>query len=97
MRRKILASLALATALTALDMPTADAQVSSGRNPWCLRDGPLGRGSWDCSYHNFQQCHFSSVYGTDGVCVRNPNYRGGRESRRPRQEPQGAWGWGGRW
>jgi hypothetical protein len=95
----ILAGLALAVTVT-VAIPTADAQVSSGRNPWCLRDGPLGRGTWDCTYHNYKQCYDSSVYGTDGSCEPNPDYRGGRQNRNSRQQqpdgaPQGTWGWGG--
>ena len=101
MKRTILAGLVLAMAATVVQTPSAEAQVSSGRNPWCLRDGPMGRGSWDCTYHNFQQCNFSSVYGSDGSCVPNPNYRGGRQGRGTRQQQQqeGTWGWGGgdRW
>jgi len=95
MRRMVLAGLAIVAAITTFEVPTANAQVSSGRNPWCLRDGPGGRGSWDCSYQTFEQCNFSSVYGSDGSCTRNPNYRGGGQSRNPQQEPQGTWGWGG--
>ena len=89
------ATLALAAAAT-VQVPTADAQVSSGRNPWCLRDGPMGRGTWDCTYHNYKQCYDSSVYGSDGSCEPNPNYRGGRQNSNSRQQqPQGTWGWGG--
>ncbi len=92
----ILAGLALAVTVT-VQIPTADAQVSSGRNPWCLRDGPMGRGTWDCTYHNYKQCYDSSVYGSDGSCEQNPNYRGARQNRnsRQQQQPQGTWGWGG--
>ncbi|HZO46477.1 MAG TPA: DUF3551 domain-containing protein [Xanthobacteraceae bacterium] len=90
-----LAGMALAVTAT-VQIPTADAQVSSGRNPWCLRDGPLGRGTWDCTYHNYKQCYDSSVYGSDGSCERNPNYRGAQNrDSRPQQQPQGTWGWGG--
>ena len=78
----ILAGLALTVTIT-VQVPTADAQVSSGRNPWCLRDGPLGRGTWDCTYHNYKQCYDFSVYGTDGSCDQNPNYRGGRRTATP--------------
>lgn len=92
-----LAGLALAVTAT-VQIPTADAQVSSGRNPWCLRDGPLGRGTWDCTYHNYKQCYESSVYGTDGSCEQNPNYRGSQNKnsrQQPGGPPQGTWGWGG--
>ena len=94
MRRFILAGLVLVSAAAVFDVPVADAQVSSGRNPWCLRRGA----SWDCTYYSFQQCNESGRHGLDGMCVQNPEYRGGRQSRNPRQEPQGTWGWGGgRW
>jgi Protein of unknown function (DUF3551) len=98
MKRAILAGLALTAAITVFDIPSAEAQVSSGRNPWCLRDGPLGRGTWDCTYHNYQQCWESSVYGSDGLCVNNPNYRGGARQNRSQRAPgpqEGTWGWGG--
>src|SRR5258708_847112 len=98
MKRAILAGLALAAATTFFHVPSAEAQVSGSKNPWCLRDGPLGRGTWDCTYYNFQQCYFSSVYGSDGSCERNPNYRGpvqNRNSRGPQGPQQGTWGWGG--
>ncbi len=104
MRRFILAGLVLVSAATVFDVPSADAQVSSGRNPWCLRDGPGGgRGSWDCSYQTIQQCE-ATRFGAGGSCTQNPNYRGGRQSTNPRRGnpdggPQGGtWGWGGgRW
>jgi Protein of unknown function (DUF3551) len=99
MRRIILAGLALAAAAAVLDIPAAEAQVSSSRNPWCMRDGTLGRGSWDCTYHNRAQCEQSAL-GTGGFCTTNPNYRGGRQSKNPRRDSRdgGTWGWGGgRW
>ena len=102
MKRILLAGYLASVALivtVAVEIPTtAEAQVSSGRNPWCLRDGPLGRGTWDCTYHNYKQCYDSSVYGTDGSCEQNPNYRGGRQNSRQQQPqggPSGTWGWGG--
>ena len=97
MKQTILAALALAVLTTAVPTGSAVAQVSSSKNPWCLRDGPMGRGTWDCTYYNYQQCYESSVYGTDGSCVQNPNYRGDRPDRNSRQQPQGNWGWGGRY
>ena len=102
MRRIILAGLALAAAAAVLDIPAAQAQVSSGRNPWCIRDGVMGAGSWDCSYHNRAQCEQSAL-GAGGFCTTNPNYRGGRQSRSPRRDnswgggPSNTWGYGGRW
>lgn len=97
MRRIVLAGLALVAAATVFEAPAAHAQVSSSKNPWCIRDGANGGpGSWDCSYYNLRQCEFTAQ-GSGGTCTRNPNYRGGRRgARRPSDE--GTWGWGGgRW
>ena len=80
--RTILLATAGMIAVLAADMQTTQAQVSSGRNPWCLRDGPLGRGTWDCSYQTLQQCRLSSNYDSDGHCTQNPNYRGPRQGNR---------------
>src|SRR5262249_43088134 len=105
MRSTILAGLMLVVAATAVQTPTAEAQVSNGRNPWCIRDGALGPGSWDCTYRTFEQCRFSAQ-GAGGSCSKNPNYTGGRTSGfnpyTGRVEPDnggysnnGTWGWGG--
>ncbi|MCC6887493.1 MAG: DUF3551 domain-containing protein [Hyphomicrobiales bacterium] len=76
--------MALATAaVLAMDMAPVQAQVSSPRNPWCIRDGIGGRGSWDCTYHNQRQC-LASASGAGGWCVRNPNY----QPRQPKPRPQ---------
>ena len=77
--RAILTAAAGVFVILAADVQTIEAQVSSGRNPWCLRAGVAagGRGSWDCSYHNRWQCE-QSAHGSGGYCVRNPNYRGRR-------------------
>ena len=100
MRRIVLAGLALVAAATVFDVPTADAQFSSPRNPWCIRDGVNGPGTWDCTYHNRAQCEASQL-GNGGFCTTNPNYQGGRQSTNPRRDnPRdgGTWGWGGgRW
>ena len=85
MLRFILAGLALVFAASTFDVPSADAQVSSPRNPWCLRDGPeAGPGSWDCSYQTFQQCE-ATRFGAGGSCGANPNYTGPDAPNRPRQ------------
>ena len=76
MRSTILAGLMLVVAATVVEIPTAEAQVSSGRNPWCIRDGALGPGSWDCTYYIFEQCRYSAE-GAGGSCSRNPMYSGG--------------------
>jgi hypothetical protein len=100
MRRIILAGFAFVAAATVFDISVAQAQVSSGRNPWCIRDGVGGRGGWDCSYHNRAQCEQSAL-GAGGFCTTNPNYQGGRrQSKSPRRDSNdgGTWGWGGgRW
>jgi hypothetical protein len=103
MRRIVLAGLALAAAVTIFEVPSADAQVASPRNPWCIRDGAIGGGgSWDCSYYTFEQCRYSAE-AAGGSCSRNPEYRGG-----PRRGfdpytgtyngftgyPGNNWGWG---
>jgi Protein of unknown function (DUF3551) len=87
--RTILAAmtvLAGVAAIVAADVQVAQAQFSSSRNPWCIRDGVTGRGSWDCSYHNQQQC-LASASGAGGWCVENPNYQSPRKSKqRPQQQ-----------
>jgi hypothetical protein len=95
MRRFIVAGLALVAAATVFEVPSAQAQVSSGRNPWCIRDGVSGPGTWDCSYHNRAQCE-ASASGAGGGCTTNPNYRGGRPTNNPRRDNRdtGTWGWG---
>ena len=99
MPSSVLTSLMLVVAATIVEIPMADAQVSSGRNPWCIRDGAFGPGSWDCSYRTFEQCRFSAQ-GAGGGCSQNPNYRGGRTSGfnpyTGRVEPDTG-GYGGRW
>ena len=94
MRRLILTGFALVAAVTVFEIPSAQAQVSSGRNPWCIRDGALGAGSWDCMYYTFEQCRLSAE-GAGGSCSRNPEYRGGRQSNNPRGNRGNAWDGGG--
>ena len=83
--RTVLAVVGGLAVLLAADVQSAQAQFSSSRNPWCIRDGIAGRGSWDCSYHNRQQC-LASASGAGGWCVQNPNYqpRNSRQRKRPR-------------
>jgi hypothetical protein len=83
-RKLIMAAIAGVMATQALEAVPAHAQVSNARNPWCLRDGPLGRGTWDCSYQTRQQCLISSNYDNDGHCTENPNYRGPARKQRDR-------------
>jgi hypothetical protein len=80
LRTCILAAAAVTSGIAVLfiDVPSSQAQVSNSRNPWCLRDGPMGRGSWDCSYQSRRQCLISSRNDADGFCTPNPNYRGRR-------------------
>ena len=80
MRIATLAIAAIAATLAA-DVQPAQAQFSSSRNPWCIRDGVFGSGSWDCSFHNRQQC-LQSALGAGGSCVRNPNYQPPSKRRR---------------
>jgi hypothetical protein len=73
MRAAIVALVAL-TPLAVAAIQPAEAQFSSSRNPYCIRDGIGGRGTWDCSYHTWQQC-LESAHGAGGWCTENPNYR----------------------
>ena len=88
--RLILAGLAVAAATVAtltVDVPSASAQPGGTRNPFCIRDGAMGRGSWDCSYHTWQQCE-ASASGAGGGCMANPWYEGPRKgsSRRTQRD-----------
>jgi hypothetical protein len=82
--RLILAGLAAVIAISTVEVPTASAQPGGTRNPFCLRDGPMGRGSWDCSYRSFRQCEASRI-GAGGTCVANPWYEGPRA---PQRQPR---------
>ena len=77
-------AIAGAAAILAGDVQLAQAQFSSSRNPWCIRDGVSGRGSWDCSYYNQQQC-LESAHGAGGWCVQNPNYQPRKSKQRQQQ------------
>lgn len=82
--RIVLAAIVSFAAVIAADVQLAQAQFSNSRNPWCIRDGVNGRGTWDCSYHNQQQC-LASASGAGGWCVQNPNYQP-RNSRQRSQQ-----------
>jgi hypothetical protein len=94
MSRLTLPGLMLLAVTVAIPLSPADAQVSSGRNPWCIRDGALGSGSWDCTYRTFEQCRLSAE-GAGGSCSANPEYRGPQRpgANRPAPAPNN-WGWG---
>ena len=67
-------------------------QPSSAQNttrPYCIRDGSLGRGMWDCSYYTLQQCQ-ASASGAGGTCWENPNYKGPKK--KGASKPQQGWG-----
>jgi hypothetical protein len=82
--RLLLVALAATTAILTVEIPTASAQPGGTRNPFCLRDGPMGRGSWDCSYQTWRQCEASRL-GAGGTCQANPWYEGPRRGQpRPR-------------
>jgi hypothetical protein len=72
--RSITLAIAAIAATLAADVQPTQAQFSGSRNPWCIRDGTFGSGTWDCSYHNRQQC-LASALGAGGWCVQNPNYQ----------------------
>ena len=73
--RLILAGVAAAIALLAVDMQPAAAQNTT--RPYCMRGGTFGAGSWDCSYYSMQQC-LASASGLNGSCGPNPFYQGPR-------------------
>jgi hypothetical protein len=79
--RILLAGILGAIAVICADV--AVAQPGGSERPWCIRDGTFGRGSWDCSYHNQQQC-LASASGAGGWCTRNPWYQPPRS--KPRRE-----------
>jgi hypothetical protein len=79
--RMILTGLAAAIAILAVDVSAASAQPGGTRNPFCIRDGVAGGGTWDCSYHTLAQCR-ASASGAGGWCTANPWYDGRRGSRR---------------
>jgi hypothetical protein len=82
--RMILAAIAGLAAVIVADVQLAQAQFSNSRNPWCIRDGVNGRGTWDCSYYNQQQC-LASASGAGGWCVQNPNYQPRNSKQRQQQ------------
>jgi hypothetical protein len=53
---RLTAALGAVVVILTVGIQVAEAQVSTPRNPYCIRDGVFGSGSWDCSYHNWQQC-----------------------------------------
>jgi hypothetical protein len=83
MRTFAIALGAIAT-VSAVSIQPAQAQFSSSRNPYCIRDGIGGRGNWDCSYHTWQQC-IQSAQGAGGWCTANPNYQPRKSKQRQPQ------------
>jgi hypothetical protein len=90
--RLVFAGMAAAIALLAADIQPVSAQPGGSRNPYCLRDGAMGRGNWDCSYHTMQQC-LASASGAGGSCTANPWYRGGKKRGPRRGQQEQPWGW----
>ncbi|MPZ39790.1 MAG: DUF3551 domain-containing protein [Rhizobiales bacterium] len=82
--RSVLAGTAALAAVLATDTQSVQAQVSSPRNPYCIRDGVNGRGTWDCGYYNWQQC-LASASGAGGWCTENPNYQPRKSRQRQRR------------
>jgi hypothetical protein len=82
--RAIWLGLGFLAVTVAADVQSASAATAP--RPWCVRDGSFGQGSWDCTYHNLQQC-LASASGNGGSCEQNPKYRGPpREPRRSTRE-----------
>jgi hypothetical protein len=72
---------AAAGAIAVLTPGLAAAQPGGTERPWCIRDGAGGRGMWDCSYANQQQC-LASASGAGGSCTPNPWYKPGKSKDR---------------
>ena len=81
------AALGAVVVILAASIQVSEAQVSTPRNPYCIRDGVFGSGSWDCSFHNWQQCYDSSL-GAGGWCTENPNYQPRVKQRKQRTQQQ---------
>jgi hypothetical protein len=81
------AALGAVAVTLAAGIQVSEAQVSTPRNPYCIRDGAMGSGSWDCSYHNWKQCYESSL-GAGGWCTENPNYQPRGKQRKQRSQQQ---------
>lgn len=83
--RLIFAGLAAAIAILTVNVQSASAQPGGTTRPFCIRDGIGGAGSWDCSYHTWQQC-LASVQGAGGSCQANPWYEGPRPRARSQRD-----------
>jgi Protein of unknown function (DUF3551) len=81
--RAILLGFGILAVMAAAQVQSASAATAP--RPWCVRDGSFGRGSWDCTYHTFQQC-LASASGNGGSCEQNPNYRGPQKQPRRSRE-----------
>jgi hypothetical protein len=81
--RAILLGFGILVVLSAAGVQSASAATAP--RPWCVRDGSFGRGSWDCTYHTFQQC-LASASGNGGSCEQNPRYRGPEKQPRRSRE-----------
>ena len=75
--RLIFAGLAAAIAILAANVQSASAQAANPTRPYCLRDGVMGAGNWDCSYYTMDQCR-ATAHGNGGSCQPNPWYVGPR-------------------
>lgn len=75
--RLLLAALAASVSILTVNIQSADAQPASSRRPYCLRDGALGPGTWDCTYTSMAQCR-ATQHGNGGSCQPNPWYVGPR-------------------
>ena len=73
--RFILAALAASVSILTANVESAVAQPANPHRPYCLRDGALGPGTWDCTYYSMNQCR-ASAHGAGGSCQPNPWYIG---------------------
>src|SRR5262245_42492643 len=67
---RIVGVLGCVLAMAAPGAGSAQAQYQMA--PWCAYLGSWG-GSYDCSYHTFQQC-MATASGIGDICLRNPRY-----------------------
>jgi hypothetical protein len=81
--RPILLGVGFVIAILAADVQPG----SAAPRPRCVRDGAFGSGTWDCTYHNLQQC-LASASGNGGSCYENPNYRGPERKPARRSSPE---------
>ena len=67
---KFFIALAAFGALTAFNVPPAQAEVAY---PWCAHYGRFGTQATNCGFSTYRQC-LETISGIGGYCERNPRY-----------------------